>query len=188
MPNGQLKAAIKRIKQERAMAAKKKETALVKSNTTTVDVIRAELTAIADAFGGGEIIPEKLAQGWVLVKQIEDQVERVVKTAKQQVETYIRTAGTKVTDAGTLRAVVGNIQLEARPTRTGRDPKKVEALIRAKNMDPAKWMDEERSYKVNDGKLADAVKAGKLTHAELEACRYELTYAIQKPKPVGEDE
>jgi uncharacterized protein (UPF0335 family) len=154
---------------------------------TPTDAVRAALATVADAFSGGEIVPEKLAQGWVIIKQIEDAVENTVKVAKKQVETFVLKHGTRVTDAGTMRTEVGGIQLEVRPTRTGFDPKKVEALMRAKELDLNRYMDAEVVYKLNAGKLADAVSKGKLTAAELETCRYEPSYAVQKPKPVGEE-
>ena len=151
-----------------------------------VDLVVSGITDLARAFGG-DLVPERAVRAFSQLKQIEDAVDKVAKVARTQVLELVRKSGQVFTDAGSIRAQFGEFVVEARPTRTGYDPKRVEALLRAKELDLQRYMDAEVVYKLNTGKLADAVAKKKISADELETCRYEPSYALQKPKLAGED-
>lgn len=187
MPYGQLKKAIQRIKQERAMAKKSEKVTrteiTVHSQQTPVEQFQNALARVSEAFSG-KIQPAKAAAAFAELKNMSDMLEKIEKTARSMILSLIEKEGQQVTDAGTLQVQFGDYMLEARPQRTGFDSKKVEALIRAKEMDPAQWMDTQITYTMNTTKLAQAMTEKKLTKEEVETCRYEKSYAVQKPKRI----
>jgi hypothetical protein len=72
--------------------------------------------------------------------------DRLAQTVAKDGETY--------TDKGSKRASIGGFKVTVIPTKTGTDPKKLEAKLRALGKDPANYMDATITYKVNPGKLA----------------------------------
>ena len=67
---------------------------------------------------------------------------------------------------------------------SGYDPKKIEALLRAKGMSPQGIMQQEIKYTMAEDTIAKM--AGKTTPAELEACKHDAKYSVLRPKTVGE--
>lgn len=119
------------------------------------------------------------------IKSWNKRIEDTEKVSKAILIQALRDSGTKVTDKGSLSLTVGEFRVEARPTRTGLDPKKVEALLRAKDLSLDELMDKEVKYILNETRLATAVEQELLTQEELETCRYELSYALQPIQKVS---
>lgn len=99
---------------------------------------------------------------------------------KRRIEALVRANGEKVTDKGTMRLAVNGYVYEAKPTRTGYDAKKLEALLRMNGVSPDQAMDAVVTYKVNEGKLSDVVLAGNtpLTEELLEQAKYDINYSV----------
>jgi hypothetical protein len=91
--------------------------------------------------------------------------------------------GERYTEAGSTRftaEVDGTRYLvSAIPTRTGPDPRKLEAALRNRHLIPGEWMDEVKSYKVNPYKFGRLVEEGILSTADVAAVQYEKSYRLQ---------
>ena len=101
----------------------------------------------------------------------------------------LREEGTRTTDKGTLKLVRDGWEFEARPQRTGLDPKRVEAALRARGADPGAYMLKEISYSIDTEKLAAAIADNVLSKEELTSCKYEQDqqYAVQAPRRATHD-
>lgn len=126
----------------------------------------------------------EMAEVFDQLKVWEEDFEALAKNARDSILALIKADGQKVTDTGTLRLEVGGWKLEAQPQRTGYDAKKVEAFLRGRQMDPANYMDAEITYKVNPGKLLVLIQSGKLSEAEAETLKHDLSYRVIRPKRV----
>lgn len=98
---------------------------------------------------------------------------------KARVIELVTKNGKKVTEAGTMRMPMAGLVMEIQPTGNGYDPKKVEALIRAKGLDVEHYMDKEIKYSINEGKMKSAKK---ITHDEWETCRKEQGWKMMSPE------
>lgn len=80
-----------------------------------------------------------------------------------------------------------------RPTKTGYDDRKVEAMLRAKGLDPEVAMHKpEVPYTCDDarleallGKTWEGDLAPTITQADLDACKVEVSYAVLQPEKIG---
>lgn len=126
----------------------------------------------------------EMAAAFDQLKVWEEDFEALAKSARDSVLNLIKTEGERVTDTGTLRLETDGWRLEAQPQRTGYDSKKVEAFLRGRQMDPANYMDTEIIYKVNPGKLLVLIQTGKLSEAEAETLKHDLSYRVIRPKRV----
>jgi hypothetical protein len=64
--------------------------------------------------------------------------------------------------------------------------KTVEALLRAKGLQPDKYMGRKVVYEVDESMLQSLVDIGNITTDELEACRPPLAYNVMTPRSVKE--
>jgi hypothetical protein len=170
-----------------------KKDALAKKEAAPANLAAAERTLttslayLAAPFGGAMAKPEVLAEAYDRLKDVAKVVEDTLEVAKKKMRELVRNTGTLVPDTkGSYEARLGTYQYSIRPTRTGTDPKKLEALLRSKEKDPALYMDAVTSYKVSEQKLGAALAKKVLTKAELETCSYDESYALQPPKKVEE--
>jgi hypothetical protein len=174
------------------MAAKKKIVAALSKLTKpepvaiTVSSVRTEmesaLTHMAEAIAVAKA--EELPQAHKLMKRIGDALEVLDVTVKRNLIAAVQQGGAQTTEKGSKEMLIGKFNVQISPTRTGYDSKKVEALCRAKGMDPGHLMDTQVVFKVNEGKQADAVKSGKMTADEMETCRYDVNFKVQKCEEV----
>lgn len=146
------------------------------------------LAIFAQQLSAPLIKPATLARTIDRLKTWADAIEDLQKVAKQKTLELLEKQGETVTEKGTKRAVVDGLQFEARPHRTGVDPKKLEALLRAKKLDVAAYMDATISYKVNESRLPVLISDNRLTQAELDSCNYDTTWVVQPPKVVETEE
>lgn len=133
---------------------------------------------LAPAPAGGLL---KLVRGWTKV------LEDAESALKQRLIALLKEGGqpTEGTTAYTLEQ--DGVRISMHRTRTGFDPKRVEAILRAKGRQPSDYMDATITYKVNEEKLMLAVGQGYLTVEELEAtCRYPESWTLKTPEKAHE--
>ena len=123
--------------------------------------------------------PERYGEAMEFLTFIEKATEGLRTTFGERVKEQVIKDGAQTTEKGTREWAMNGYLIRAIPTRTGVDPKKLEARLRAKGHDPAVAMDQTIAYKVNEAKLAAAIALGKLTQAEADGCKYELNYRLQ---------
>lgn len=118
-----------------------------------------------------------------------DKMQKLSDEVREQLRTrlllFLNVHGSTKGDKGTKEAESGGYLLQAIPTRTGIDPKKLEALLRRKRLDVESGMDATITFKVNEDKLARLVASGQLSEQDREACRYERAYRVSVQKPGG---
>jgi len=153
---------------------------------TAQKILTAAFAELALPFSGRiEAKPAVLAEAYDRLTEVQKVVEDTIKVAKDKMKELVKSTGTFVEGTkGSYEAVLGEYQYSIRPTRTGVDPKKLEALLRSKDKDPEVYMDPKVTYTVNEQKLGAALAKKVLTKAELETCMYEESYALQPPKKV----
>lgn len=133
-----------------------------------------------------ELAPAERAEVLVFISQAKKLLESTEKVHKDAVKAEVLAAGKVVTEAGTKRLERDGFSWEIRPTKTGYDPKKVEAGLRAQGLNPAEHMTTEVSYSVDVPKLDALVAAEKLTADELKDWKYDPSWAVQPPKKLEE--
>lgn len=163
-----------------------KTTALSKATpklslATAADVVRKQLSVIADEVSK-ELTPPKMVEVYNTLADMMALGNNITELVKGQLKRLVAANGEIATEAGTRRLRVGNWNLEVRPHNSGYDPKKVEALLRAKRVSLDTYMDPEVKYKVSMPKLMIAVEAGVLTNDELVTCRYNESWTFQQPR------
>ena len=169
------------------MVKAKKASAVAKKTSVplvSVEAVEQELDVVLQrmALVISKVTDAQQGEALLMVRSAGRAIEDTETVLKQRIVDFLTKNGVQTTEKGTLQASVGGFRLEVQPTRTGADPKKVEGLLRAKGLDPSLGMDAKVSYVPNDGKLADAVRNGKLTEDELASCQYALSYRLITPK------
>jgi hypothetical protein len=123
--------------------------------------------------------PERLGEAHEFLALIQRGVEGLEDVVTARLKEQALTHGHKTTEKGTHEVVLGSHLIRAIPTRTGTDPKRLEAKLRAKGHDPGVAMNAKITYEVNPDKLAKAVEGGLITQAEVDACKYDINYRVQ---------
>lgn len=131
--------------------------------------------------------PTALARVYEYISTTEKHLQSLKQAARDRTLALLIEQGERSTDAGTLRLEVDGWLLEARPTRTGYDPKKVEQLLRLRQLDPMTFMESKLSYVMGERTLAKMASVG-FTEAEMDTCKYEESYAVQTPKKVEQED
>lgn len=150
--------------------------------------------SISEAFDDGmrrlantlsmDLTPKGLAKVYTDMKSWEDNLADLIKNARDRILALVQRDGEKVTDAGTMKLIVDDVELSIQPRKTGYDDKKVEAMVRNKGLDPSKCMTPVLIFKA-DAKLLESLKGeGKVAQAELDACKHDLAYNVMTPKAV----
>lgn len=116
--------------------------------------------------------PEKLAETLTTVKEVVKALDYSIESAQDRLITHVLAAGEPVPETKGTFEWNG---VKVRPTRTTLDPKKVEGLLRAKNLDVNLYMDKKLTYVVNETRVKEVLNEG-----EQESCRYELKYQLSK--------
>jgi len=135
------------------------------------------MQGLADWFS--RVGPDEFGQAVLLVRAMKKALEQAEDVLNERATDVVRASGKRETDKGTMSVVLGAHTLRAIPTRTGTDPKKLEAHLRTAGINPEVCMDATITYKVNDEKLKQALASGKLTQAEVDACKYDTSFRLE---------
>lgn len=149
---------------------------------TATSKVNAALSTLVDVLAVAT--PEVAINVHAQLKHWDSVITDIKKITSETLKDLVATKGTQKTEKGSKEYILGKWKLEIRPHRTGLDGKKVEALIREKDLSVDELMDKVIVYKMNESRLAIAVAAGDLTADELKTCEYETTYSFQPPKLV----
>lgn len=133
-----------------------------------------------------DLTPGVLSDLFFHIKDWERNLESLAKNGRDRLLTLVLEKGYEATESGTRRVEIEGWELEARPRRTGVDPKRLEALLRAKQLDPAKYMATEVKFVLSEEKLRQALEDGAMTNDELQTCAYPLEFNLQTPKKIEE--
>lgn len=125
------------------------------------------------------LAPEQVPAAFDMALQFKKLGEDVYDNLRDKLLAAVKETGEKVTDKGSMKAMAGGFAIMAIPTKTGTDPKKFEALLRAKKLDPAIWMDSLITYKLNPTKMLRAVVSGMLSQDDVDSCAYPPAYRVQ---------
>lgn len=165
---------------------------LVKKPEETVQLAREEYTKslqyLGALLGDSKLTPVVASMVHDTISDFDKELGKFDDLARMRVVDFVTKQGHKISDAGSMELDLGNGMVQPLLIqRSGRDPKKVEALLRAKNMSPDTHMDIEVKYKFSEGKAAIMVAQGLITQAELDTCNYEVTYRVNKSKPAKDE-
>ena len=154
-----------------------------KKETTIVPYDGKQLTDALIGFSQAiaTISKETAPKLWDSVKKMKDLVEEYEKTVRQYVLDMVVAEGKTETEAGTKRMTRSGYRLEVQPSGGGYDAKKVEALLRSKDIGLLLGMDTKVTYTVNEGKLTDLINKKKVTEDELDTCRSEKGWKVMSP-------
>ncbi len=169
----------KKVKQE-------KSSALVKYSAADVvaaqPIIVKALEQIAVVLSQAELGAPTLAAAMLVLRETKNTIEKGLEpVAKQRMIEMLKKDGQQTTDKGSMEAQVGGWKLSMSPTRTGIDPKKLEARLRSKQVDPAKYMRQTISYAIDEDKLNSLIDKRVMSNDELVDCRYEESWTVRTP-------
>jgi hypothetical protein len=149
--------------------------------------LKKGLAALAEVLSHN-LAPADLVSVFNQLKVFSKNLEDLEKIAKARMLAYVQEHGARISEAGSMKATVGDYSIEATVRNSGYDPAKVQMLLRSKDLDPVAGCDTFISYKPNNDKLAGLVASGRLTADELEGTRYEKQYNLKQPVKVAKDE
>lgn len=162
------------------------------SGSTAADVYTAEVKLASKIMDAAlkamaktlslELSPPMLADVYDQLTNWSTYMEQLVGNAKGRIKSAVLDQGRVTTEKGSRTLSMGGWDLSIRPHKTGTDGKKLEALLRAKGLDPGVAMRQTISYAPDAEKISAAIVAGKLTDADVAACAYDLNWAVQSPK------
>lgn len=181
------KRALTRLRRKVARMANNK---LVKKSVASIDTIEAStkdlLMTYARILSQEALAPRDLVRTFKSLREIqkvlEDKNSGLEVLAKRQLIAYLKGYGKPHSDKGAMNATVDGLFVKMHLTRTGHDPKKVEALLRAKGKDPQLYMVQKVSYGVPDEGTTSYEKLSKVLGDELESCRYEESWTVSTPE------
>ena len=150
------------------------------------DAYTSTLGSLARALTAAKTVSEVAPLSDILATAKED-LEALYKVARSKVLTLLEEQGEVNPESGTQTLEAGGWRLEARRQGGFFEAKKVEAALRAKNIDPAKYMQQEVTFSIDEDKLALAVKKKVFTQDELELLKRGTTLAMQRPVRVQEE-
>jgi len=173
-----------RIKKQ-GLAVKPKQSAITIASVR--ERINQDLKDLAIAMSG-ELDAHRATEALLLVRETDKILKNYDKVVKARVQELLLSEGEVVTDKGSRGMTVNGWSLFMKPTRTGVDPKKFEAMLRAKGLDPENFMDTSIVYSFNEQKALDAVAKKRITQEELASCKYDLSWTVETPKPAKNEE
>lgn len=138
--------------------------------------LQAALQSFASALSS--LTNEQVPAALEIARDLGKLAEETEAALKTRALLYLNMHGHQVTDKGSVQAEVGGFRLTAIPTRTGYDPKKLEAVLRRRGLTPEAGMNVTVTYKVDEAKVAGLFAAGKLTEHDLEASKYDKSYRL----------
>lgn len=149
-----------------------------------VSALEKASMSIWESFVNGitALTPDQYAPALEFIRRTEDMAKSAGKIIKPLITDIVKAKGKVETENGTMRANVGGYKLEIQPQSTKLNEKKVEALLRSKNLNPETHMDTVITYSVNQGKLDRLVAEGKMTEEELATCKPDEAWKVMAPK------
>lgn len=122
-----------------------------------------------------------LAETFDMLKGYEDALSDVAGVARGKLLDMLKEQGS---GESSLKLTVGEWELSARPRKTGLDSKKLEALLRAKGIDPAAYMTAKVTYEVDPTRTELLTRENRVTQDELNTCIPPTEYNLMRPKKV----
>lgn len=166
----------------------RKTTKIIKAESTQItSSIKAEVIGLA--LRAKEVLGKPESTSFLVeVEGYLDAIQATRDILAASLKKHTIESGTTTSDAGSKSLVLGGyeIPLVARGADTF-DPKKVEALLRAQNIKPEKYMDMNISFSLNLEKMAPLLQDPEWKQA-LDSCKKEISYALMPLKKVAVDE
>jgi hypothetical protein len=154
--------------------------------TSAKNHFEAGFQALTTAVALKDLTPPELASVHDYAKSLDDALSETTKLARARVLSLCLEKGQPVGDSGKSREIdLGNGMVQRITIqKSGTDPKKFEAALRAKSVAVAKYMDTVMTFKLKDGTGSQdlAVADGVFTPDELKALEYEETYRVDRTK------
>lgn len=122
-----------------------------------------------------QLTPEQVPAALDMAVQFKKLGTEVYDRLRDRVLARVKANGSYVGEKGSMQDSVGGFKLSAIPTKSGTDPKKLEAKLRSLKLDPAVSMEATVSYKVDAAKLNKLVAEGTLS---LEDVAYDPSYRV----------
>jgi hypothetical protein len=135
-----------------------------------------------------ELAPQQLVMTFNRIKDWKDNLKALEDAGRNQILNLMKERQCEVSPAGSAKTIVDGWVLETRPTGAKWDEAAVSQLLLSKQLPKEKWMEQTVSYKVDESKLAVLVELGKITQAEMDACRNQRGVALQPPHQVATEE
>lgn len=160
------------------------------SMTFDVAVVRAKeyigagLQALTAAVAMKDLTPPDLSSLHTYIKSTGDAIEEAGKFARARVLDVVLAQGAAIGESGKSRELdLGNGMVQRITIqKTGVDPKKFEAALRAKGATVTKYMATEVSYSMLEGNQSQdrALQDGLFTQGELDAMNYPPSYRVDR--------
>jgi hypothetical protein len=122
---------------------------------------------------------EQVPEAFEMTDNLKTLADEVRDRLRDRLLGWVQRAGEVVTEKGSMAGSTGGFKVTAIPTRTGVDPKKLEALLRRLKLDPVICMDQTVAYKVNNDKITTALIKGQLTVEDVASCNYDKSFRVQ---------
>lgn len=164
-----------------------KELARVEATLTTAnDQIEDFLADLADVASTPDLPPAMTARLLSVTRRLANGLSKNIEpTVKDRIVRMLKEHGVVSTEKGSRRLATGNgpedMVLFMKPYRTGVDPTRLEALLRAKQLKPAKYMFEIPTYKINPVGINKLLEDGLVTQDELDDCQYKESWTVSTP-------
>lgn len=149
----------------------------------SISSLRTSTMAALEGLAGAltNVVPSEFGNAWGFLKSMEEAIASMQAHMKQVIEGYVLEHGRDWGEKGGREVVFPDgPPLRMRLHRTGIDPRKLEKLLRARNMDPSKCMDAKVTFAANPEKVAGAVREGLLTEADVSSTYYDETWVVQR--------
>lgn len=152
--------------------------------------IKMALVALSEPLALHTTPKADLVSAWDFLKDLEHDLDVLREQARKEIMRFVLETGQGTSeDRGSKALQVGDRILRVTVTKDSiLDPKKCEALLRAKGFDPAKHMDAVVTYKAKESGLNYAVSCGDVTQEEADSCRKPVVYRVDHSEPVGKTE
>lgn len=172
-----------------AKQPKKTGTAIMKFEPTealaVLPTINSAFTRLAEILSLETLPPATLAATMKVLRDAKKGIDGGLEPiAKKKIIALLKDLPPKVGTKGSREMVVEGWRIPMKPYRTGTDPKKLEALIRAKGLEPGKFMSTKITYELSDDDVKKAALAKVVSGDEIESCKYEESWTVETPEPV----
>lgn len=155
---------------------------------TAKSAIADGLKAIATLWSRSlSLTKAEIMESYEATRSAQDALEYTGEQGKKILIQYLERHGTKIPDLEVeryhaLEIEQDGIRMSATPFRKTIDPKKVEALLRAKGFKPENHMDSVITLKFNNAKIQMLIGNGDITKDELENCRHDFAWKVTRPR------
>lgn len=165
------------MKPTKALAKKPAVPALTLAalRASTMSALEGLATAITT------VKPEEYRPAWDFVRKMQETVADMESHLKKVIEGFVLEHGREWGEKGGRQVTFPDGQsIQLRLHRTGVDARKLEKLLRTRNIDPAKCMNAKVTYTVDEEKVAQSVREGLLTDADVASTYYDATWVVQR--------